>query len=270
MDSKLLIVIAVSEAVSLALLVWLWARSSLSVIKKIIFSVICLIPVVGPFFYLFCVSEVPPQKELLKNRGGFGAYTQTWLSVRGIGQGMTDKMKEDEAVNNISIRTAKVDDAAQIAEVVNAAYRPGPGQEGWTHESALVAGSRVTLEQVVEALAGSMVLVAFSESGVVGCVQIQAEEREAHIGMLAVLPSIQAAGLGKMLLAAAERYAVDSLQASLFVLHVVAERRELIDFYLRRGYRETGECEPYPVEAGVGNPLDADISLSILQKIPEF
>ena len=188
MDSQLLIVIILSEIVSLMLLSRLWIKSKASSSRKLLLSFICLIPVVGPFFYLFCVSEVSSQKEYLKNRGGFGAYTQTWLSVRDIGQGMVDKLREDEVVNNYSIRIAETNDAAQIVDIVNAAYRPGPGQEGWTHESALVAGSRVTLEQVIEALAGSTVLVAFSESGVDGCVQIQAKDREAHIGMLAVLP----------------------------------------------------------------------------------
>src|SRR5690606_5153764 len=93
--------------------------------------------------------------------------------------------------------------------------------------------------------------------------------QEAHIGMLAVRPSSQAAGLGNRLLADAERYAVKNSQARLFGLHVRTERKELIDFYLRRRYQESGECEPYPMDAGVGSPCDAGINLSILNKRPD-
>lgn len=164
------------------------------------------------------------------------------------------------------IREATPADVDQIVHVVNAAYRPVPGAEGWTHESVLVTGDRVTTEQVAHAIEHAQVLVALCDSHCVGCVQIEASGRVAHIGMLAVLPTYQTAGLGKELLAAAEQYAQLKLRAAVFELLVVAQRRELIDFYLRRGYEETSRHLTYPVEAGVGKPIHAEICLVVLRK----
>ena len=169
-------------------------------------------------------------------------------------------------MTEIVIRKAVAEDADNIVVLVNTAYRPEPGSEGWTHEASLVSGSRIDSAQVSDALETSTILVAASGVQVVGCVQIQAKGQESHIGMLAVLPSAQAAGLGKLLLAEAESFAKSNFGAELFVLLVVAERRELIDFYLRRGYKETGDFRAYPVEAGVGTPFNPNARLAVLHK----
>jgi len=107
-------------------------------------------------------------------------------------------------MRQFSIREAVKQDIEHIVEVVNAAYRPAPGSEGWTHEAALVSGNRTNMEQVAQALRDSKILVAICGSKLAGCVQIQPEGPEVHIGMLAVLPSFQAMGLGKSLLMEAE------------------------------------------------------------------
>lgn len=169
-------------------------------------------------------------------------------------------------MEQISVRKAATEDAEHIVALVNAAYRPAPGSEGWTHEAALVTGSRIDLGQILRTLESSTVLVAVRGSQLIGCVQIQAQGQESHIGMLAVLPSAQTAGLGKKLLAEAECYAQAGFGAQLFVLLVVAERRDLINFYVRRGYEETGEYQPYPIEAGVGTPVDPNACLAVLHK----
>lgn len=169
-------------------------------------------------------------------------------------------------MQQISVRKAAAEDAEHIVALVNAAYRPAPGSEGWTHEAALITGSRIALGQILRALESSTVLVAVRGSQLVGCVQIQVQGQESHIGMLAVLPSVQAAGLGKKLLAEAECYAQSSFGAQLFVLLVVADRRDLINFYMRRGYDETGDFQPYPTEAGVGTPVDPNARLAVLHK----
>ena len=41
---------------------------------------------------------------------------------------------------------------------------------------------------------------------------------------------------------------------------------ELRAYYLRRGYQPTGERQPYPLGAGVGQPLDGSLDLEILEK----
>jgi ribosomal protein S18 acetylase RimI-like enzyme len=170
-------------------------------------------------------------------------------------------------VNRIEIRSAVKDDAESIAQLVNRAYRPAPGAEsGWTHEGALVDGERIDANSVKSALRSAVVLVGVNDSRIVGCVQIELHGRAAHIGMLAVDPFLQASGVGKFLLAAAEQFASSDLEAEEAVLVVIAARKELIEFYLRRGYRKSGEKLQYPIGSGVGEPSEKAMNLAVLKK----
>lgn len=169
-------------------------------------------------------------------------------------------------MHKLLVRQARLEDVGRIAEIVNSAYRPKPGAEGWTHEGALIIGERINQAQVMQALQDGTVLVGLSDGRAIGCVQIRREGSEAHIGMLAVDPSLQAGGMGKQLLAEAEAYAQLHLMAKSFVLIVIDTRTELIDFYRRRGYRETGKKLPFPVGTGVGAPLDKHVELTMLRK----
>jgi ribosomal protein S18 acetylase RimI-like enzyme len=169
-------------------------------------------------------------------------------------------------MSKLKIREATVKDAAEIACLVNAAYRPQAGEGGWTHESSLVSGDRTSPEQVADVLIDSVVLVGLHDAKLVACVQIEGKGNEAFIGMLAVEPSIQAGGLGKTMLTEAERYAESSLSATQFVLVVVSARAELVQFYLRRGYEETGQRLAYPINSGVGKPRGGELDLTILRK----
>jgi len=161
---------------------------------------------------------------------------------------------------------ASIADAEAITDLVNKAYRPVPGAEGWTHESVLVSGSRVDREAVVSAIQTSTVLIGSCGQEPVGCVQIEMKGKTAHIGMLAVAPSVQASGIGSLLLKRAEAFSVKNHDAELAVLIVIAVRVELIEFYLRRGYLQTGEQLPYPVDSGVGAPVKEAMLLTKLQK----
>ncbi len=176
-----------------------------------------------------------------------------------------------EAAPSTDCREALLHDAPAIAAIVNRAYRPEPGTGGWTHESGLVSGPRTDIAQV-EALLGqprACVLVCSVGGRVAGCVLVEQEETEAHIGMLAVDPALQAGGVGRRLLAAAEDLAVRRFGARRFVMSVVAGRSELLAFYLRRGYLASGEVSAYPVDAGVGTPSDPGLALLKLVKPAE-
>lgn len=108
-----------------------------------------------------------------------------------------------------SFRVATPVDAPTIAALVNAAYRPANGSGGWTHESAFILGDRTTATQVIAAMTGddSTVLLGLTGDRIVACAQVEREGSHCHIGMLAVLPALQGAGVGKQMLAHAERYA---------------------------------------------------------------
>ena len=78
-----------------------------------------------------------------------------------------------------------------------------------------------------------------------GCVYLQTQEEKLYLGMLTVKPDIQAQGIGKRLLQAAEEYA-QMQQCGAIKITVISLRKELIDWYERRGYKNTGEKKPFP------------------------
>jgi len=167
-----------------------------------------------------------------------------------------------------TFRTASQADVEAIAKLVNEAYRPASGASGWTHESDLVSGNRTSANGVAELIAkpDSVVLVGIEHSAVVACVHIAKNGSDCHIGMLAVSPTLQGGGAGKKMLSHAEEYARHYFRAEKFVMLVVSARSELIAFYLRRGYQQTGAAMDFPLSAGAGVPKRADLKVEVLEK----
>lgn len=177
-------------------------------------------------------------------------------------------VRPQSTMNLDEIRIANESDAASIAGIVNAAYRPSPGASGWTHESELVDGDRISPDQVTKTIRkpNSVILVGLKDSAIVACVHIEKEGVNGHIGMLAVSPVLQTAGFGKKMLSLAENYALEVFAAENFNLVVLSSRSELIAFYLRRGYQRTGSVMDYPLSAGVGIPKNPALKIEVLQK----
>lgn len=167
----------------------------------------------------------------------------------------------------VTYRSARPDDAEAIAQLVNQAFRPRTGAEGWTHEAHLVAGDRIDPAQVLRALVAddTALLLGMAGDEIVACVQVELAGDSARIGMLAVAAGRQGGGLGKAMLAQAEAHAVQRWQVERYVMRVLSARVELLAFYLRCGYRRSGEVSDYPVSAA-GVPLQAELKIEILEK----
>lgn len=164
-------------------------------------------------------------------------------------------------------RDAAASDADAIATLVNQAYRPSVRERGWTHESDLVSGARISSGQVLDLFGPrSAVLLVCQGPAIVACVHLQDTGAGVYIGMLATAPARQVQGLGKRMLAHAERHAVERFGATLFKMSVLSSRPELSAFYARRGYARTGEIEDYPLCAGVGKPVVDGLRLETLIK----
>jgi ribosomal protein S18 acetylase RimI-like enzyme len=83
------------------------------------------------------------------------------------------------------------------------------------------------------------------EGKIIACVYLQEhEDRRLYLGMLTVSPALQAAGIGKQLLQEGEDYAA-RLGCKTIFMTVITARTELIDWYIRRGYKDTGKREPF-------------------------
>src|SRR5688572_7915645 len=146
-------------------------------------------------------------------------------------------------------RVAARSDVAGVVRLVESAYRGEASRAGWTTEADLLAGQRTDRAEI-EALLDdpeACLLLALEADQLAGCVLVRAQaDGAAHIGLFAVSPSLQAKGLGRALLAEAERVAQKEAGAVRAKMTVIEQRPELIEWYRRRGYHATGETEPFP------------------------
>jgi GNAT superfamily N-acetyltransferase len=169
----------------------------------------------------------------------------------------------------MDLRQVTPGELAVVAALVNTAYRGG---EGWTTEAAYITGQRTdaeTLGRDLAALPQAQLLVLPDAEGVslIACVWLEpAEPQVWYLGMLTVRPDLQEQQLGRRLLEAAERRAVE-LGAIRMRITVVNVRDGLIAWYQRRGYALTGETRTFPYEAAsFGVPQRPDLAFVVLEK----
>lgn len=163
----------------------------------------------------------------------------------------------------LTIRPATPADLVHLHPVIERAYRGDSARGGWTHEADILEGQRTSLDDLAEILTrpAERLLVAEEDGRVIGCVQVTDRgDGLAYLGLLCIEPTLQAAGLGRQLIAEAESCAARLFRAKTMEMTVIDSRAELIAYYERRGYRLTGEGRPFPIE--VTPPL----RLAVLEK----
>jgi GNAT superfamily N-acetyltransferase len=161
---------------------------------------------------------------------------------------------------------------ADIAGLVNSAYRGELATKGWTSESYLLGGQRTDEESLRADLAanpGSTILT-LRDAGDAkphASVWIQPAENDAwYVGMVTVSPLRQAGGIGRAMLEAAETYARER-GGKTMQMTVISVRDTLIAWYERRGYRLTGATEPFPYgDDRFGVPQRDDLHFVIMEK----
>lgn len=156
--------------------------------------------------------------------------------------------------NIIAIATEK--DIPALDKLVNSAYRGDGSKKGWTTEADLLDGLRTNPGSLKQLMTDpdSVILTCSDETGkLMGCVYLKKKKDTLYLGMLTVSPELQAKGIGKQLLAAAETYAVKN-NCSMITMTVISVRHELIAWYARHGYQATGETEPFPSDPEFGLP----------------
>jgi ribosomal protein S18 acetylase RimI-like enzyme len=183
-------------------------------------------------------------------------------------------------------------DYPALVQLANVAYRGTGPVASWNIETGILEGQRLTESLLREELAAKPqahlltcrddaegailgpVLGSFLDpivDPILGSVWLEpkdgpGEDGVWYLGLLTVRPDLQNRQLGRTLLAAAEEFARErgGRRIRMTVLQV---RDTLIAWYLRRGYRLTGETEPFPYgDDRFGRPLRDDLYFVVLEK----
>lgn len=144
------------------------------------------------------------------------------------------------------ISKAALGDVDAIAKLVNSAYRGEHSKRGWTTEAEIIDGTRTDADALHDILKkpGTTILKYERNGLIVGCVELKISDKKLYLGMLTVEPSIQGGGIGKEMLQASEDFARRQHCRSVYMT-VITIRKELIDWYKRHGYVDTGERKPF-------------------------
>ena len=201
---------------------------------------------------------------------------------------------------SVFLRQAEADDIEALEQLLNRCYRQ---TEGWTNESDLVDGIRITQAELASIIANPKhYLFVYpktitgerdgEETGeLLGCIAVDIKvdsdtnksdinrtdsKNKAYIGMFAVHPQLQGQGVGNIILQAAETFAERHLssseqknnqQPSRLTMSILSHRPELLAYYQRRGYQLNGNKMPFPDDGNNGEPKRQDLQLLELEKI---
>lgn len=175
---------------------------------------------------------------------------------------------EDPAAK-LEFRTATPTDVPRLVALVESAYRGESSRRGWTTEADLLDGRRTDEDDVAAAATGadSRIIVGEIEGDLVACCHLQHRGTYAYFGMFAVRPTAQGGGLGKRVLAEAERVAREELAVPAMHMTVIRQRTDLIAWYTRRGYSRTGRRQPFPYgDERFGSPRTRELEFEVLIK----
>jgi ribosomal protein S18 acetylase RimI-like enzyme len=171
----------------------------------------------------------------------------------------------------LSFAVATATEVPAVVTLVESAYRGDASRAGWTTEADLLEGQRTDVEAVAAIAASQMSQLLLARDGdgeLVACCQLERRAGDVcYFGMFAVRPGRQGGGLGRAVVAEAERRAREQWAATTMEMTVIAQRRDLIAWYVRLGYAETAETVPFPYgNPKFGLPQRDDLYFVVLRK----
>jgi N-acetylglutamate synthase-like GNAT family acetyltransferase len=168
----------------------------------------------------------------------------------------------------MQFRKAELNDAENVCALVNSVYRGENSKKGWTTEAYMLDGIRIDKESLKKIISkkDNVIILAINEGEIIGCVHLEQKGNRCHLGMLSVNVNYQDKGIGKKIMEHSEEYAKNEMKCSIMEMKVIGQRKELIDFYIRRGYKITGESEPFLLNTHFGEPKSSDLYFEYLTK----
>lgn len=165
------------------------------------------------------------------------------------------------------ITRATAEDVSALNQLINSAYRGESSKKGWTTEANILGGKRTTELELSEIITDKKnTILKYSECNkIIGCMLLKEKVNELYLGMLTVSPELQNSGIGKKLIQQAEVVALE-LGLSKIVMTVISIREELISWYKRNGYIDTGVREPFPVSNVYVNLIKEPLEFMVLEK----
>ncbi|MGW2911177.1 GNAT family N-acetyltransferase [Streptomyces asoensis] len=168
-----------------------------------------------------------------------------------------------------TFRDAADTDVDALVALIESAYRGDSSRAGWTTEADILHGQRTDPDGVLAVIEApeSRLLTVERDGRIVACCQLEHRGLYAYFGMFAVSPLVQGEGLGKTVMAEAERQARETWGVVEMHMTVISVREELIAWYERRGYRRTGRRTPFPYgDERFGIPQRDDLEFELLVK----
>ena len=138
----------------------------------------------------------------------------------------------------VTVRRASESDIPELVAVVNAAFQV---------ERDFRLGDRTSPAEIARLMQNSTFFVAVKDERIAGAVLVRVNGTTGYFGMLAVDPTLQRAGIGRMLREAAENYCRER-GCTEMTLSTGSVRHELLSYYRKSGY-QIRSIEPAP-EAG--------------------
>lgn len=167
-----------------------------------------------------------------------------------------------------SYRLATTADVDAIVALVNSAYRGEHSRKGWTTEADLLDGQRADASMIGALIdpPANQLLLMHEASMLLGSVHLGCNGADGYLGMFTIEPTRQGDGLGRAFLAAAESH-LKELGCSHIDITVITVRTELIAWYRRRGFVDTGEIRAFPQgDPRYGLPKRSDLALAVYRK----
>lgn len=179
------------------------------------------------------------------------------------------------ANETIQFRIATPDDAPQIQNLIQSAFRAEDTRARWTGSPELASQFHISVDEVLTSMSkpDCAVLVATDptstgdNNALVATVEAFRRTPDlARLSMLAVNSTRQRGGLGRAVLAHAEDYCRRTWGVQRLGLNALSTRGELIAWYERCGFARTGETSAFPRERFAGMDLPEDLCFVELEK----